>query len=241
MVHTLSNPDSKFLVITSLIGTDKPIVLEQTKELQPPVPPQGNPEYQTFIHNFVHSPANVMSTIASFLQRRAEWDITSPNNFQNYLNSYNGAPFITGYSSGISDSKTEYNSVSSLLSGVYLIANVPTSRQNDEYGLKEWLDGDFEDTPKTLHIITQNLQATGGNLLLLFTQSNFTISYFPPRNTSTINRLNPTYKLSGNITIATVTIRGAYYFEDNGAQFLPLGFVNVTDWIKKASTPPIQP
>lgn len=235
MTTISSNSDNKLLVITSLTGTDQQMVLNQTKGLQPPVPSKGSPNYQVFLKNFLHSPANNISTIANFLREQAKWEINSVENYQNYLNLFNNAPFLVGYSSSNREIKKNYNSVCSLLSGIYAIANVPTQKQDNEYGLKKFLHGDFENAPKNLTIITQNLQATEGQLILSFTKSNFIISYFPPQGIN-ISR-KPTYKISVDVDITTCTVAGPLYFEQNGEQFLGLGFINVTDWITETSTP----
>ena len=230
-----SNSDNKLLVITSLTGTDEKTVLEQTEKLQPPVPSQGSPDYQTFLKNFINSPANVISTIANFLRIQTGWKITSVENYQSYLNSFDNAPFAAGFSGSDLHYKTEYHSVSSLVSGIYTMANVPQKKQEEEYGLNKFFEEDFEKTTKNLTIITQNLQATEGQLILLFTKCDFIISYFPPQRTG-INR-QPKYKLSAEAAIGTLTIVGPSYFQQNGGQFLGLGFINVTNWINETSTP----
>ncbi|GBF52642.1 hypothetical protein N0824_00491 [Microcystis sp. 0824] len=221
------NSHNKLLVITSLTGTDEKIVLEQTEKLQPPVPSQGDPEYQTFLKNFLNSPANVMSTIADFLRIKAKWKINSIENYQDYLNLFENVPFGSISAGSDLHYKTRHNSVSSLVSETCTIAYVPQSKQKYIYDLKAFLGDVSEGNPKTLTIITQNLQATDGRLMLLFNKSNFIVSSFRPQ----------TYNLSAESAIATLTIIGPSYFQQNGAQFLRLGFTNVTDWINKTSTP----
>jgi len=219
------NSDNKLLVITSLTGTDEKIVLEQTEKLQPPVPSQVSPDYQTFLKNFINSPANVISTIADFLRIKAKWEINSIENYQNYLNLFENVPFGNISISSDLHYKTKHDSVSSLVSEICTIAHVPQNKQKDIFKVffVEGSDGNHN----KFTIITQNLQATEGQLMLLFNKSNFIVSSFHPQ----------TYNLSAESAIATLTIIGPSYFRQNGSQFLRLGFTNVTDWIKKTSTP----
>lgn len=235
---TTSNEE--FLVITSLTGTDREEVLQRTQGLQPPVPPKGSPDYQTFLQNFIHSPANVISTVSTFLQNRVGWEITSDKNFQDYLNSFNGAPFIAGVGSGTNNVSSTFSNIPDLLLEIYVNANIPKFKRatlEEAYGLQEWFEGDFENTPKSLTIITQNLEANDGNLKLIITKCSFTVSYFPPEKKGFRIHDQPSYNIVGSCFIVTMTVRTPSFFVQNGAQFLAFGFVNVTTWIKENSTP----
>jgi hypothetical protein len=233
--------NKKFFVVSSLTGTDRDEVLDQTQKLPPPVPSKGSPAYQSFLTDFMNSPANVISSIAEFLRNRAGWDIASTDNYQAYLNLFNDAPFLSGTGSGITAVSQRANSVRSLLSEILSSAVVPKIKQSkivDDFGLDNWLKEGFEDDPKSLTIITQNLQSSDGQLILIDSKSELTISYFPPERGGLFDRdHSPTYKLEGQVATVTLTASTPSYFKDNGEQFLALGLTNVTDWIKSTSTP----
>lgn len=237
-----TNSKNIFFVLTCLTGTDRQLILSQANKLQAPVPAKGTEAYAVFLTNFQNSPGNVLSTIAMFLQTRANWTINSDVNFQGYLNSFNNAPFNSGVTSGPFQGSESVHSITELINTCFTSAGVPLTNRLDiaeQLGLEDLFAGDFEDAPITLSFIVQNMQSSDGNLSLIWKNTTLSISYFPPEKKGIFNNKPkelPTYTVSEKGTIITVQAQTPGYFKSNSEQFLGLGFTNVVDWMKNNTT-----
>ncbi len=237
-----NSQNQKVLVLTCLTGTDSDKVLAQTQLLQPPVPAKGSADYQTFITRFAASPANIIASVGQFIRQQSGWNIQTGANFQAYLNTFENAPFLTGTGGGTGQVSVNVHDIDSLISNIMDTAGVPTAyRQavSEQLDLANWFAGDFENSPKGLQLIIQNMVAANGQVSLSWLNTSFSITYFPPEKKGILNKkpTDPTYKLTGSAMHATANTQPASWFAANAEQLLSLGFTNVTDWINNNSTP----
>lgn len=229
------NNDSKLIVIASLTGSDKENILEQTKELQPPVPTKGSPAYATFLNDFINSPANVTSTICEFLKEKSHWEVDSETNFQTYINTFDGAPFIASYGSGTMNVSDTFYSIDATINELMVVAKIPPLKTQEiinKEDLKSWLTGDFQNTPKEIVFLIQNLSGSDNQLQLQFVTATLKIEYTPEKHGIHLGPKGPSYKITGSQIVANAQLMDSSYFKSNGAQYLSLGFTNVTDWIE---------
>jgi len=244
-MNTPSKSKMGLIVVSSLTGSDRKVVLQQTAELPEVTPEKGSAQYETFLARMKKSPANFVSTIMRGLQEKDKWEIATDNNYQDYVNNFNGAPFVIGMGGGTgSSSGFERSTVEDTISNILTTAGVPDRKINDLIeGLKldDFLGGDFQDDPKTLSFITQNLAQNDGKLTLTFTTYNCTVQYTPgkPKRFSDKKR-PPTYSVEGQIASSDLVLEGKAYFAEKGEQFLGFGLTRVTDWVEAASTPMIK-
>ncbi|WP_255038869.1 hypothetical protein [Lacihabitans soyangensis] len=237
-----TNSKNLFFVLTCLTGTDRENIMAQASNLQAPVPSKGTVEYSTFLANFQASPANVLSTLAQFLQNRVNWAISSDLNFQTYLNQFNGAPFIVGVSSGPIQGKDSVHTIVDLINTCFVTAGVPVANRTEiaeQLQLEDLLAGDFEGSPITLSFIVQNMQSSDGNLGLVWKKTTLSVSYYPPEKNGIFDKKVkqlPTYTVVEQGTTISLTAQSASYFKANSEQFLGLGFTNVIDWMANNTT-----
>lgn len=232
--------NNKLIVVSSLTGTDKALILNQASRLEKPVPSKSSSEYPLFVERFSNSPANVVTTIVKFLQNKANWNINSLDNYQSYLNLFNGAPFVSGYASGVDPLSITVQGALGALTELLSMASVPLGQQTstiEKFDLEKWLPKDSE-SPKNLSLITQTLTSSDGLLSLTFV--NFSGSFKMMRPGLKIRKPHRrSYQIEGKKSVVTLNIRGAQYFQANSEAYLNLGLTNVIDWESSTSTKPV--
>lgn len=234
-----NTPD--LIVISSITGSDRTKVLKQTAALPKSAPSKESPDYSDFIAELKKSPANVVSTILKFLQSRASWNINSSANYQAYVNQFDGAPFIERVVSGASDNNTKQNdSVETLITDILATAMVPNNKRSaisECAELFELFKGDFQNSPKKLHFITQNLDQSDGALSLTLTNYTADVSYIPGKKKLFSDREKPpTYESASTVASVVIVIKNEDFFAENIEMFLGFGFTRLDDWIENAST-----